>query len=507
MKETNGIQCDKKIVRLVTMSLLVLGIIAHAYIFFEFYPSHDSLTIVTNDWQWQISLGRFAQPLYILIRKTINVPWLIGILSFIFLGLSLLLIFDLLGVKNSTTIIILCGLFVTNIIMVNVYATYMSWADIYMLALLCSCSGVYLLNKSPQYLLLSMLLLAFSMGLYQSYVSCAIALMILHILKLALNGINFGQLCKMAFKYIICLIGSAILYLAFVKTSLYIFDISLSKGYNGLAGLLQTNIKALLTIIPDAYKHVFSFFKLLTGYNTMTLRICNLSILILSILAWRIYLKKTPIPFWNKLVIGIAILVFPIGMNFAFIMAMGWAHLLMTFSFNFIYLLLFIPHEHILQEKRGGGERTYLLTILLCCFILFHNITYSNGAYYYKNIIGRKTDFYMTSLINEINHTPEYISGETPVIIVGDFDKSYIAKEHAGFEKYNDLLGASSSSITYLGTFSNYCSTVLGNPINLVVSEDEIKQVSQLPEVIDMPAFPTSGFCKIIDDIMIVKLQ
>lgn len=76
MKETNSMQCDLK--KLVAMSILVWGTIAHAYMFFEFYPSHDSLMIVTYDWQWQISLGRFAGPLYILIRDAINVPWLIG---------------------------------------------------------------------------------------------------------------------------------------------------------------------------------------------------------------------------------------------------------------------------------------------------------------------------------------------------------------------------------------------------------------------------------------------
>ena len=350
MKETDSMQCDLK--KLVAMSILVWGIIAHAYIFFEFYPSHDSLMIVSYDWQWQISLGRFAGPLYILIRDAINVPWLIGILSFIFLGISLFLIFELLEFKNSTTIVLLCGLFVTNITTINMYATYMPFADIYMLALLCACSGVYLLNKCFKYLPLSMLLLALSMGLYQSYISCAIALMILHILRLALKGTNFERLWKIAVKYIICLIGSAILYVTLVKISLYIFDMSLSNGYNGLTTLFKSNIKTLFEIIPNVYRHLFSFFGLLTGYNTMALRICNLSILGLGIFAWRIYFRKIAIPFLNKLVIGIAILVFPIGMDFAFIMAIGWAHELMLFSFCFIYLLLFIPYEHIVQEKK-----------------------------------------------------------------------------------------------------------------------------------------------------------
>lgn len=53
MKEIN-----KKNIKLIAMSILVWGIIAHAYIFFEFYPSHDSLMIVTDDWKWQISLER-----------------------------------------------------------------------------------------------------------------------------------------------------------------------------------------------------------------------------------------------------------------------------------------------------------------------------------------------------------------------------------------------------------------------------------------------------------------
>ena len=108
-------------------------------------------------------------------------------------------------------------------------------------------------------------------------------------------------------------------------------------------------------------------------------------------------------------------------------------------------------------------------------------------------------------LLEKVEETPGYLPGKTPVVIIGDFNQSYMAGDRTEFQQYADLPGMYASSITYLGAFSNYCSKVLGHPMNLVEAQAVEKQLN-LIEIGQMPAFPKDGFCKLIDGIMIVKL-
>lgn len=490
----------------ICITTFLWGIVAHAYMFLDFYPSHDSLMIVTMDGNWEVSLGRFMEPIYILIRGAINAPWLVGLLSLLFLSLSLFIIIELLNIKRVTSIVMLCGLFTTHITITALYATYMPFVDIYMLSFLFACSGIYLLEKYKSGIPFSIVCLAISMGLYQSYISCALTLALFLILKKVLEGITLSQLKKTIFRYGICFIGSAILYLVLTKISLRLCNITLTDGYNGLNSLLKNGYKSIFRLIPNAYVHFFSCFWLLNGYNTIIIRFCKILLFGISCAMWITYLKEKNVNPIDKLIIGIFILILPLGIDFTFIMALGWAHILMLLSFGFLFFLIFIPFESI-QIKGMKSIVQYYSIIIICCCMIFHNITYANGAYYYKNLIGKKTDFYMVSLINEMDRMPGYVMGETSVVVIGNFDTSYIANEHWGFEKYNDLIGMSSSSITYLDSFARYCSEVLGHPVNLVFAEDSIEYFSQLKEVIDMPVFPKEGFCKIINGTMVIKLQ
>lgn len=506
MNGSKEVRSSQDKVILICLATFLWGIIAHAYMFFDFYPSHDSLMIVTMDEEWEVSLGRFMEPIYVFIRGAINAPWLLGILSLLFLSLSLFFIIELLNITRIVSIIILCGLFTTHITITALYATYMPFVDIYMLSLLFVSSGIYLLEKYKNGILLSVIFLTISLGLYQSYISCAITLMLFLILKKVIEGINPGQLVKTLIKYGVCLVASAVLYLILTKISLQLCNITLADNYNSLSNLLKNEFKSILKLILNAYSHFFSSFWLLSSYNTSFIRFCKMVLFGVGCITWTTYLRDLKITLTNRLIIASCILILPLCVDFTFIMALGWAHTLMLFSFGLLLLLLFIPIENIHIE----GKKTivqYYIMIITCCCILFHNIVYANGAYYYKNLIGKKTDFYMVSLINEMDRMPEYVSGETPVVIIGDFDMSYIANEHWGFEKYNDLIGMSPSSITYLDSFSRYCSEVLGNPINLVFEENSIEYFSQLEEVKDMPIFPKKGFCKIINDTMVIKLQ
>ena len=53
------------------------------------------------DMTWQIQLGRFLQPIYLLFRGDIAVPYLIGLLAYLYLAAAICLVVDLLSLSST----------------------------------------------------------------------------------------------------------------------------------------------------------------------------------------------------------------------------------------------------------------------------------------------------------------------------------------------------------------------------------------------------------------------
>ena len=112
-------------------------LVAHAYRYMALGFTDDSVEIVQRtDRYWQIALGRWMQPVYWELRGDIVAPYLIGLLSCLFLGAAVCLIVHMLDLRSKGSIAMLCALLAGNATLTFSNATYISWSDVYMLALL-----------------------------------------------------------------------------------------------------------------------------------------------------------------------------------------------------------------------------------------------------------------------------------------------------------------------------------------------------------------------------------
>ena len=74
---------------------------AHGFAFLNFYPGHDSIRhSFYYAGEWEVSLSRFLLPYYGLIKGTIAVPWITGILTVIFVGTATFFICDCLNIYS-----------------------------------------------------------------------------------------------------------------------------------------------------------------------------------------------------------------------------------------------------------------------------------------------------------------------------------------------------------------------------------------------------------------------
>lgn len=93
---------DKVLICRTLLFTFIIGLIAHGYAFFNGLFSHDSLKVYPdkNEIIWHISLGRFLQEPYRICRGELAAPWLIGLMSLLWISVTAYLIIKLLKIKQ-----------------------------------------------------------------------------------------------------------------------------------------------------------------------------------------------------------------------------------------------------------------------------------------------------------------------------------------------------------------------------------------------------------------------
>ncbi len=508
-----SIRSDLSRLKLVLFCALAFGLAAHAYMFFTFAPSHDGMMylLATDDEvTLQISNGRFMQPVYWLLRGRIPVPWLVGLLSLLYIAASSYMIVSVLGIERRLSLVLLCGLLATDVTVTATNATYIYTVDTYMLALLLASAGAWLWERLPRWgVLAAVPLFACSMGLYQAYIDVAIGLALLLMMRRIMDGEPFSGLWKRALRYGLSLLAGAALYYALVKLILALTGVAMSNNYNSLNNLLENNVASMLRLVPDAYSDLSD--QLLSSsrsFNTTAIILCRSLIGLLGLALWVRCVRVRRIRGLALLSLLLCAALLPLGLNFVYVLSAGETHGLMTYSFVLVYALVLLPLELTGPSGRmvSGGRR---LMACLCAYAVLFNVVSANSCYYKKQLIYESASQYVYSVVEAMERDPAYEPGVTPVAIVGTFSLSYAAWDSDGlFQQYHDITGMSrNSSITYIDTFPAYCQFVLGHRANVIMDDAQRLEIQYRRSTMLMPVFPQEGFCQMQDGVMVVKIE
>ena len=110
--------------------------------------SHDALYQLTaDDDLWQVSLGRFLQPVWRLVRGDVSAPWLLGALSLVCIALAARLVIELMGMRRPLWKVLTCALMTVSQTVTMLNATYGPWVDAFMLSMLLAVVSVWLLER------------------------------------------------------------------------------------------------------------------------------------------------------------------------------------------------------------------------------------------------------------------------------------------------------------------------------------------------------------------------
>lgn len=512
-----GNKMNDKLLKQSFLYTFILGLAAHAYCFLNLTISHDSLRAFYIAGKWpKASLGRIFYSAYItLTRGKIVLPWLIGVLALLWISIAVYLIAKMFQMEKRVFVLLIAGICVTNPSLYATAATYIHDLDANSFALLLAVVTVYLWNhamstsKQKKRLLLlgfAAVLMSFVLGIYQSYISAAITLIILISVKNLLNGKKGAEVFVQGLWAIVMLAVTAGLYLIEVNIFTQFTGISVlnNESYNGLGNMSQVFSGNVFAKIIETYKSFVTPFKnLILTSEPEALILVSQAVLVLCVFVIALFGMKKLDRAGRVLLVLLGI-VMPFGMNISSFLSNGMYHVLMQYAVWFFYLLALIFVWWISLEKNVSDhiKKVFGIAVLICISMtIVENIQTSNTIYVKKNLESQATLSYMTRVAERMEEEEEYVPGETPVVFIGEYA---VGASMTGFEKYEVITGVENKSpITFYDTYKDYFRYILGRPISL----EDAAAFENHEEVLKMPVFPEEGSTAMIDGTLVVKLK
>lgn len=490
----------------------------HAYRYLSTAFSGDAMLLSqSSETAYQVSLGRFLQPVYWQIRGEITAPLLIGLFAAVFLIGAACLIVKLLELRRPLHIVLCCGVLASCETLSISNATYLPWTDIYMLALFLSVFGVYAFFHFRFGFLISAVLYALSAGLYQSYLPSAPTLVILVLMLKTLHGAHFIRIWKTGLLACLTLLLGLLLYALMLQIALHTAGVAASQDYNGVGRVSLISAQELPALLRSTYITPFRVLLASADEPAMTWHISfvpawlNASILLLTALLLLRHVRAlSPGSAFTLLFL---LIMLPLAMNFIQFLSKGIVSGLTIFAYQFFYIL---PIALLAFESPSLSLRTLYARIscILCrigaftiILLLCLNIRSAQQMYTKRDLEFSSTLSAITRILDRAEQTQGYIPGETPVVLMGMLPSSSLSMERPGFEQLAKVQGM---RYTYAASYETstywYLQMAIGEPINLV-SHEERKALSVSNAAQNLPAFPQKGCCQMIDGCLYLRIS
>ncbi len=480
------------------IATFILGILAHGFVFFNYSFSHDSLTFAfSNDAMWKISLGRFMQPVGMLIRGNIHTPWVIGMFSMLYISLTTYFLSKIFKIKKPLYIVGISGLLVTSSILTLTNATYMHEADSFMLALMLAVLSVYIFDKAKYNFLISSILLTMSLGFYQSYFQIALAIFVILIFLKVLNNEKLKNIAKYFGKVALTFIVAFILYYIIHKLTLIIFNIEIIDSYNSISNIYSILNLGIFRDIYDSVLQTMSFYFLGSTYNFWITTIAHALSAILIIILLIKKVIKAKLTKTNITLVIISGIAFIISLDLIYILSGGFTHHLMVYSICMPLILLIVLLDH------KSNKILSQIGIVVVFITIYSNIIYANQVYLKKDLDYNSTQELFSRMVSDIEEIDGYIPKVTPVIFVGHLDFNPNYEYNKLFSDLNEMGLTSKQSITYHYTFQQFNDYIVNSPLVIIPT----MEYNENKNIVEMPLYPNKGSIELIDDKVFVKLS
>lgn len=507
---------EKKTIFLVT---IITSMIIHFQLYALMITGPD--TLINSMYHqadiWEAMLLRFGLDFMQIIKGNIVSPILVTLISSIFLGIIVNLVIDILEIKNKYLKYITAIIFV---VAPNISATltFFYCSDAYLLGMLFATLSVYIIRKYENknwLIVISGLLIAFAMGMYQTYLSVTMVLCIATLIIDVLNNKDKKKIFVSIFKYILMGIIGLILFYALSHITLLIKNLPVSN-YSGANSIGLKTLLDLPQLLPEAYQSFFAYYfsdEMIpnTVWNTNIFYIIIFTIMLISII-YIIAKNKIYKKIINNIFILIFIIIAPICFSITEIMVPNVdIHILMACSMIYIFPIFFKILEML---PKNTISRAFKYIVVFCSLLIIWNYMWQDNASYIAiNSMQNQTESTALRIVTQIEQLDEY-NPEMPVLILGGLESNiYLDRDNTSIEAkkiYDRTWGFISDKSTIwwgnLDSWNKILYEYIGVNMNLV-NEREKAEILETEEFKNMKYYPEKDSIKIINDTVVVKLS
>ena len=484
----------------------LFGIAAHFYRMTNWLPNWDSL-VFRDDPQHMEALGRWFLPVASKLSTDFELPWLNGLLTLVFVSAAAVIVCEIFDVKSRLSAALIGAVIVTFPTVTSTF-TYCYVSDAYAMSFLLTCVAVYLLTRKGKLAAIpAVLLLVLSVGIYQAYITTAVALITCTLVIGLVTGTDSAAASlRKAAKYLLCGVIACACYYA-VQTAVMTLGNIEALDYQEFA---QTLSFEEISIVPALEASLYSFYKFFidfsTGFNLYSTVNIAVSVSLAVGYVWAAVKKVrgAAIP-----LLVLYILIIPFGCSaLYFINSNLDFHTLMKMGFVVAYLYLILLYEKVdLGSVKSETVKAWIVTVL-CGVITFSGICTANVAYH-KLQMSYEKSYGILMRISDRIESLENIDKIKRILVVGQLENSEaysvtFPPEITGTTdgliiRHDDETVKQSVLTSALNDYTNLTLDFLAG--------DEARALKSTDTVKNMPCFPAAGSVACIDDIVVVKLS
>ena len=521
-------------IKLAFLSTFISGFLCHLYIFTNSMYNNDDIRRLYTD-NDRSDLGRWLLSYISGISSDFSLPVINGILGLLWLSLAAMVLVSVFKMKNRLFILLTGALLAVFPSVAAIYS-YMFTADPYFFACLLSVLAVYFVtaDQSKYSWFAGSVLLCCSMGIYQSYLSFALLLLVFYYLLMLLQPDKYDDRAIITAipRYLAMLVCGVGAYYIGLQITLKVKGISLSE-YQGIGESAIPGIAQIRDRMLHIFRDFYEFFKAgqilaLNGW----IRIAVLSSVLLGavfliMLYRRNRIFKSPL---RTFLIVLCIVCIPICTNVIYLISDGVTyHMLMRHSWCLLFMAVLIfcenaitpsrtdaalplptdaaspsPTDTVTSSRTGtnAGKLLEWCAVLAALVIVWNFVLLNNIAYFNMNFRYEKTYALCLKIVDRLEQQEDY-DDDRPIAFIGRYSKTY--KMEACKDLLEPMTGMKDSRV-FMGTSRAYLpfmQNCLGENITIAAPEQE-EAIRASEEFQSMPRFPHDGS---INDITVVKLN
>ena len=503
----------KREYKIAFFSTFFIAILIHIYKFVNTLPNHDSIYNYYSD-QNVLGSGRWALSLACGVSSYFDLPWVIGVLSCLFIALTVVVIVALFKLKNPILIGLIGALLAASPATTETFF-FLFTADGYMIAMLLATLAVYFSRIEENRLsgfVLSGVCICVSCGIYQAYVSFALLLAICYFVdELLQNNYSKQSYFKWILRQIVIYVVSLAVYFVIWKLCMRLTG-TVANDYQGISEVgtisLGLLVRGLLNSIKTTILYFLQWNVLEHGFTLYS--ILNLVFLGIMVAGIFISCRKSNI-FKRKWMVVLLALCLAAIMPFAgiwhFVSDDVGYRAMMLQSLTLLFVLTAVLYERWAKPVLSNIVGTFLIIIVV------NNALMANISYFYLNLCYERSYAEGIEMMIEI-HDLQNEYDFNKIAVVGnriyevqyeDLDSETGKARASG--KIHILSGGLEKTLLYdSDRTTKFLQATFGLDLE-VVGWMQRNKLLDSAEVQAMGCWPERDSIAVIDDILVIKLS